>query len=122
MSAEQTGELSAKMAGALDELRGMIQQRYPSARFRVGPSPDDPSIVHLTTEVDVEDTDEVADLVIDRMMEMQIAEDLPIYVIPVRPSERVAALMRGQSKGRRSPVQAIPTLERELTGRPTAKP
>ena len=42
--------------------------------------------------VDVEDTDEVVDVFIDRMLEMQIDEDLPVYVIPVRPLSRIMAM------------------------------
>jgi hypothetical protein len=50
--------------------------------------------VHLTTIVDLDDPDEVLDLVINRMMELQVEDKLPVYVIPVRTPERVAALRR----------------------------
>jgi hypothetical protein len=46
--------------------------------------------------VDVEEPDAVLDVVVDRMMDLQIAEGLPLFVIPVRPAARVLAL-RGAS-------------------------
>ena len=56
------------------------------------PAEDDASIVHLLARVDVDDTEDVADLVMDRMIQMQVDEGLPIYVIPLRTPERIAAL------------------------------
>ena len=82
------------MQRAVDELRSMIQEQYPSATFRVGPSPEDPAVIHLTATVDVEDTDAVLDVVNDRMREIQIEDRLPLFVIPVRPAERVIAMRR----------------------------
>jgi hypothetical protein len=40
--------------------------------------------VHLIAAVDVDDLDDVTDLVIKRMMEIQIEDGLPIFVIPTR--------------------------------------
>jgi hypothetical protein len=76
----------------VDELEALILQRYPDATFRVTRSPDEPAVIHLLATVDVEDTDTVLDAVVERMMDLQIADGLPIYVIPVRPPERVLAL------------------------------
>jgi len=73
------------MQQAIDELKDMIQGRYPAARFRVDRSPDDPGIMHLVVVVDIEDTDAVMDVVVDRMMELQIDDHLPLFVVPVRP-------------------------------------
>jgi hypothetical protein len=47
--------------------------------------------------VDVDDADAVLDIVIDRVMELQIEEGLPVHVIPLRTPERVAALRRAQA-------------------------
>ena len=88
MSAEPASELSRRLQAALGELEGLIRAHYPEAHFRVSPSQDDPEIVHLVTTVDVEDTDAVLDVVVDRMMQLQIEEQLPIFVIPLRPPER----------------------------------
>jgi hypothetical protein len=94
MSARPADELARRVQSALDELQSLVLARYPDATFRVVHSPDDPAAIHLLAMVNVEDTDAVLDVVVDRMMELQIAEGLPLYVIPVRSPERVLA-MRG---------------------------
>jgi hypothetical protein len=57
---------------------------------------DDPASIHLITTVDVDDPDEVGDLVIDRVVELQVEERIPLHVIPVRPVERVLAELKKQ--------------------------
>jgi len=88
----------------------MITQQYPSATFEVTYG-DDPDGVYLTPTVDVEDTEEVFDVVVDRLLEMQIDEALPVYVIPVRPLERVIEDLRSrrslQPAGQRSHLEAL---------------
>src|SRR4051794_8387996 len=91
MSAQAADELTPGVREALDELQALIRRYYPGAKFRVTRGRDDPQAIHLVTTVDVEDLDAVLDVVVDRMMELQIAEGLPIFVIPVRTPERVAA-------------------------------
>src|SRR5687768_16615220 len=100
--------MDKRTKGALSELQGMIQQRYPDASFRVTRG-EDPEGFYLKATVDLEDTDEVIDLVIDRMLQMQIEDELPVYVIPVRPLERIRAMRaaaRPQERwhGRRVPL------------------
>jgi hypothetical protein len=98
----------ARTQAALRELQGIIKQHYPDATFQVTRSQDDPKAIHLLTTVDVEDRGEVLDAVMERMMELQIAEDLPIFVIPIRPRERMLAVRRAlaqaaKPKGFQSP-------------------
>jgi hypothetical protein len=105
---ERMEALSPKMQHALEELQGIIVQHYPTATFAVSRGEDNPEAVHLTTIVDLDDPDEVLDLVINRLMELQVADKLPVYVIPVRTPERVAALRRAlaqaaQQKGFQAP-------------------
>jgi hypothetical protein len=88
MSTEQETALDPRVQRAIDELRDLVLAHYPDATFDVSRGVDDPQAVHLNTTVDVEDTDAVVDVVIDRMMELQIDEGLPIFVIPLRPVER----------------------------------
>jgi hypothetical protein len=54
----------------------------------------DPEGVYLITTVDIADTDEVIDVIGDRLVELQVDEDLAIYVTPLRPIERVVAELR----------------------------
>ena len=91
---ERIQEMSPQMKGAIKELEEAIGRRYPSASFQVCRGIDDPESIHLVTTVDVEDTDAVLDVVIDRVMDLQIEEGLPVHVIPVRPIERVMAMRK----------------------------
>ena len=76
------------MQGAIDELQRLIQRHYPAATFQVEPG-DDPMGMYVLATVDVEDTDAVVDVYIDRLLELQIDEGLAVYVVPVRPLARV---------------------------------
>ncbi len=93
---------------AISELEGLISSRYPSATFTVGFG-DDPEGLYLTATVDVEDTDVVMDVVIDRLLTLQIDEGLPVYVVPVRPLERVLTEMR-RAGAHRGPSLGIASL------------
>lgn len=110
MSARPSAARDQRVERALDELRALVLQRYPETTFRVSPAQDDPEIVHLTAMVDVEDTEEVVDLVIDRMMQIQIDQGLPIFVIPVRTPERVMQLRRAAqaTKAMETPIAPVP--------------
>ena len=106
---DDTLDLDQRMAEAIAELKALVSAHYPDASFRVSRSDDDPSIVHLATVVDVDDPDDVTDLVIDRMRELLVDEGLPIYVIPIRSPERVAATlaMSGHSASVTAPTSAV---------------
>jgi len=82
-----------RVQAALADFEQQIRNRYPDATFDVtyGGEPDG---VYLTATVDLEDTLEVLDVIMDRLLEVQVDECLPVYVIPVRPagSRHVAGL------------------------------
>jgi hypothetical protein len=106
MSPERTFRPDARTQAAIDELTAMVREHYPTAAFAVGPSEEDQAVTHITATVDVDDPDEVVDLVIDRMLELQIEEGLPVHLIPVRTPERVQALLQRQ----RRPIRTVPAL------------
>ena len=85
---EQTPALDAGTRTAINALRGIIAQRYPSAGFDIVRG-EDPEGVYLRTTVDIEDVDEVLDLVLDPLFTYQVEQGLPIYVLPLQPLERV---------------------------------
>jgi len=91
--------LDPRRQAAVQELTGLVVQRYPGASFVISPGEDDPEATHIIATVDVDDPDEVVDLIIDRMLALQIEENLPVHLIPIRTPERTAAC-------RRSPVAA----------------
>jgi len=94
---EQT--LDSRVRGAIDEVRRAIRERYPGAQFAVERGHDEPENVHLITTVDLDDPDEVVDLVLDRLIELEVDERIPLYVIAVPTPERILAEMK-HSRGR----------------------
>ena len=73
-----------RVQAALADFERLIRDRYPEATFEVthGGEPDG---IYLTATVDLEDTLDVLDAIMDRLLEVQVDEYLPVYVIPVRP-------------------------------------
>ena len=80
-----------RMHTAIMELRDIIHERYPTAQFSVVTPPEEPSSLELIAVVDVDDTDEVMDLVLDRVLDFQMEEGLPVHVLPLMTPEREAA-------------------------------
>jgi hypothetical protein len=92
MSTQYLSSLDDDSQRAVAELTGMIRDKYPDASFAIEPSPDEGHATHITAVVDAEDPDDVMDLVIDRLVELQVQDGIPVSVIPIRTPERVAAL------------------------------
>ena len=90
---------------AIEEIKDLILARYPEAHFEVSRG-DDPEGVNLTANVDVEDTDEVVDLYIDRLIDLQVEDRLPLYVLPLQPFERIVATLEAEMA--RSPRLVTP--------------
>jgi hypothetical protein len=88
MRAEQLDLSTPRMQAAIEEIQRLIQQHYPEATFQVEPG-DDPTGMYILATVDVEDTDVVVEVYIERLLELQIDEGLAVYVVPVRPLARV---------------------------------
>ncbi len=86
----------------------MVRERWPAASFEVSQG-EDPEGIYLDTTVDIEDTDEVMDVVTDRLLELQVEEGLPIYVIAGRPLERVLAYMRSEPTAKHELVRSAST-------------
>lgn len=93
MTVERIQEDDPRVQKALADLQGLIHGRYPEATFEVAPG-EDPEGIYLRATVDVEDTDEVVDTIIDQLLEIQVEQRLPVYVIPVRPLKRVLEEMQ----------------------------
>jgi hypothetical protein len=93
MSQERSLPLTPAMEKAVNELKGSISKRFPQASFVIEEG-FDPKGIYLVTTVDTADTDEVMDVIGDRLVELQVDEGLPIYVTPLRPMQRVIAELR----------------------------
>lgn len=74
--------LSTKLAPALIELRDLITDKYPNAQFRVTFGLDEPFGVHLRPTLDIEDPTEISSTFMDKLLDFQIEQRLPIYVFP----------------------------------------
>jgi len=88
-----------RMQAAVAELQELIRSHFPTATFDVGEA-DDPDGVYMRAVVDIDDTDEVTEVFIDRLVDMQVEEGLPIYVVPVRTPERIAAALEQERRDR----------------------
>jgi len=97
MNAEHIDQVEPKIQAALSELKDLIRQRWPEASFEVSQG-EDPDGVYLGTTVDIDDTDQAMDAIIDRLLYIQVEEHLPVSVIPVRPTHRVIEEMRTRAK------------------------
>ena len=84
-----------RLKAAVDELQGLILSHFPSTTFTVGEY-ECPDSVYMRAIVDVDDTDEVTEVFIDRLVDLQVDDGLSIYVVPVRTPERIAAHWREQ--------------------------
>lgn len=95
MKAERLTRRSPRIEAAVAELRDQVSQCYPDAAFEVFEG-EDPKGTYLRATVDVEDTDQVLDVVIDRLLELQVDEGLPVYFVASRPVERVLEQVRSR--------------------------
>src|SRR5215510_9110925 len=68
MRAKQLDLRTPHMQAAIEEIQRLIQQHYPEATFQVEPG-DDPTRMYVLATVDVEDTDVVVDVYIDRLLD-----------------------------------------------------
>jgi hypothetical protein len=85
--------LARRVETALQEIKNLIGDRYPDATFDVADG-EDPGSAYLTATVDVEDMGPVVDVFLDRLVEIQVDEELPVFVLLARPQERNAAILR----------------------------
>lgn len=83
-----------RLERAIAELSARIKAKYPATSFAVQQGIDDPLETWLVATVDIEDPDEVVDLVVDRLLELQIDEQMPLHVLPVHTPERIAETRR----------------------------
>jgi hypothetical protein len=114
MTQEREPSLNPRLQQAVDELTQTIRQRYPDASFRLARGIDEPDQVHLWTTVDLDDPDEVLDLVLDRLLELEIDEGIPLYVIPIRTPERVLEEMRTNPRPARRLHRTVSSLSQQL--------
>jgi hypothetical protein len=116
MAANQPLILDLRIQAVIQELEDTILQRYPDATFEITSGVDDPTSIHLVVTTDVEDPDEVGDLVVDRVVELQTDDRIPLHVIPVRPMHRVLTELNARQP--KTPSRPLPAA---LTKSPTSR-
>lgn len=66
---------------ALQELQNIIKKKYPNAIFSIGRGREWGSYtLEVIVDIDVDDTDKVFDLVVSRLVDMQVEKKLPVSV------------------------------------------
>jgi len=92
-------ENDPRIQAAITEFRQAIQERFPAAEFSVSHREDPEPGIYLNAIVDVDDLDEVTDPIVSRLVDMQVDEGLPVYVIAGWPERRILEYLRRQKSG-----------------------
>ena len=71
------------------EMKERISHRFPTTTYEMYQG-EDPVGIYLAAIVDTDDLDEVKGLFLDRLVDLQVDEGLPLFVVPVRPVDRVS--------------------------------
>jgi len=98
--------ITPRAQAALDELQALIAARFPEATFTVEKGYE-PAGIYLEATVDIDDIGDVVAVFIDRLVDIQVEDRIPVYVNVQRPIERVRAMFREQ-QARRFP-SPLPT-------------
>jgi len=93
------GALGVRIQYAVRELQDMIKSQFPTTTFELAQSPDDPDSLHLLAISDVDDPDEVGDLVVERVVALQVEEGISLHVIPLRTPARIEEALTSPSRG-----------------------
>ena len=81
----------------VDEFKQTICARFPETQFEqyIG---EDPDGLYLAAIVDIDDPDEAIDLIIDRLVDVQTEEMLPLHVVAVHNRVRSEAAIRDKQR------------------------
>lgn len=107
-------ENDPRVQAALAELRERILRHYPAATFDVflGAEGD---LIWLRAIVDVDDLDEVTDIVLQRVVHVQVEEGIPVGVLGGWTDERLAEYYR-QLAATRAATRDATTSRGAITG------
>lgn len=87
MTQEAQAARDPRVLQAAAELERLIRAGYPQATFELVDGEDPPG-TRLRVTVDVEDVEPVRALYLDRLVELQVEEGIPIYLRTVQPPHR----------------------------------
>ncbi len=83
----------------MTEMKERIAQRFPMTIFEIYEG-EDPDGIYLAAIIDTDDLEEATDLFRDRIVDLQVDEGLPLFVIPERTPEQTAAILAREVPGR----------------------
>jgi hypothetical protein len=86
---------------AITEMKERILRRFPTTTFEMYQG-EDPVGIYLIAIVDTDDLEEVGELFTSRLVDLQVDEGLPLFVIPERTPERNAVIVAEQRAARKS--------------------
>jgi hypothetical protein len=107
MSPDRIGLTDPRIGAAVEELKQLIAARYPDATFDVYQG-EDPEGVYLRATVDIEDSSDALTPALDKLYELEVEQELPIYVVTSQPLERVAAQLKARATEPRSTLLHVP--------------
>ncbi len=85
------GDVDADAMVFVDELKRLILELHPEARFDLGPGGADPTMIFLRAYVDLAEPFDILDEIGDRVVDIQVDEGIPLHVLPMRLHERAQA-------------------------------
>lgn len=84
--------MTPRLEEAIAEMKERITRHFPATTFEMYQG-EDPVGIYLIAIVDTDDMWEVADLFMSRLVDLQVEEGLPLFVIPEPTPERNAAIL-----------------------------
>jgi len=103
VSAEHISPTDPRIVAAIEELKTLIAARYPEAAFTVFEG-EDPEGIYLKATVDIEDSSDALEPVLDKLHELEVEQELPIYVVTSQPLERIAAQLKAMASAPRPSI------------------
>jgi len=93
--------ITPRLEEAIAEMKERISRRFPSTTYTMYQG-EDPLGIYLIATVDTDDLEEVKDLYLSRLVDLQVEEELPLFVIPERTPERNAAIIDEEEAARKA--------------------
>ena len=85
MPSRRGRRLPPRLEAAVEELVCLIREVHPDASFEIHRGHEDRRDVFLDVSAPGADPESVLDLVMDRLLELQVEQHLPLWVVPLDP-------------------------------------
>lgn len=93
--------ITSRMEELIAEMKDRISRRFPTTTYEMYQG-EDPVGIYLIAIVDTDDLEEVNELFSSRIVDVQVDEGIPLFVITERTPERSAALLAREAEERAS--------------------